>query len=423
MREQEPLEQWLFYVAMEKQKPGLPRGRGEKGKALQTLAQGIAEAPPGKIDFGKLRGMLISRYTSGNLAPAEAAEAQRLFLEIWERGGTGSRFVVEGLLEGIALARAPESIPFWKQLLDLSKPRDRGTTQRRTYALAALALLAIAEEDQQAYDALADALAHPNEQVRAQAAFYLAEAYAAPERPLPEHVEAALNGMAARDRAFTPRFQARSALGLLGRPVPADHPDSVYLLEVRLRGDKAVRTIAALAENTLSDLHYAIQSAYRWDADHLYSFYMNGVRFDERYEIGLPEYGDSWDLDFGSLVILNEKGELIVETGEPDADEEELADEIGEDEEDEDEDDDGERYATNTTLGELGLIPKHKFLYYFDFGDSHEFTVTVLKIETRAAGDENFPRLVEAKGPAPRQYASYEEEDELDEEEDELDDE
>jgi len=414
MREQEPLDQWLFYLAMEREGDAPPRERGEKSKALRNLTQVVAETPPGKLDFYKLGGVLFSRYLGGVLTADEAVEAQRLFFEIWERGGQGSNYVLEELLEAIAVARAPQSIPFWKQLLDLSKPRDRGAHQRRTYALAALAFRAIADEDEQAYEALREALRHPHEQVRALAAFYLAQAYAVPERPLPEHVGATLLDVGANDRAFTPRFQARNALYLLGRPILADHPDSVYTLEVRLRGDEAVRTIDALAGNTLSDLHYAIQDAFGWDADHLYSFYMNGVSYDERYEIGLPENDNSLDFDFASLLMMNEQ--TIAEPGDEEDDEEE--------EDDEDDEDDG-RYATNTTLGELGLVPKHKFLYYFDFGDSHQFIVTVKKIETRegAAASDEYPRLVEAKGKAPRQYEMYEDEELLDEDEDDEEDE
>jgi|ADGO01.1.fsa_nt_gi Plasmid pRiA4b ORF-3-like protein. len=112
--------------------------------------------------------------------------------------------------------------------------------------------------------------------------------------------------------------------------------------------------------------------------------------------------------------MMNEQ--TIAEPGDEEDDEEE--------EDDEDDEDDG-RYATNTTLGELGLVPKHKFLYYFDFGDSHQFIVTVKKIETRegAAASDEYPRLVEAKGKAPRQYEMYEDEELLDEDEDDEEDE
>jgi hypothetical protein len=260
-------------------------------------------------------------------------------------------------------------------------------------ALAALALLAIERDEARAYTALADALAHPHEQARALAAFYLAQAYAVPERALPDKIAELLVQLATGDRAFAPRFQARLALRTLGQPVPLDDPELIYFLKVQLRGDRATRTIAVLPEHTLSDLHYAIQRAFDWGADHLYSFYMGGVRHDRLYEIGCPEMGDSWDLGISLLTIVDERGE------------ETTLELPGEEEE---EGDSGSPLdSTNAQIGALGLVPKHQFLYFFDYGDSHEFTVTVLGIETRA-DDGDYPRVIEARGKAPRQYYSYE---------------
>ena len=53
--------------------------------------------------------------------------------------------------------------------------------------------------------------------------------------------------------------------------------------------------------------------------------------------------------------------------------------------------------AETAVLGALGLAPKHKFLYLFDFGDDHLFTLTVAGVEPRTAR-ARYPRVVERKG-------------------------
>lgn len=373
MRSDEPLEGWLFYVRMLDEGESIPRRPGEARKALDLLAATIAAVPEGPVNYNRVRGRVPSVYTNYWLTPDETLDAQRLFFQVWERGGTGSSHVVDGLLQAIALATQPVSIPFWRQLLDLIRPREKAVTERRVMALAALALLAVARNNDEAYAALAEALDHPHEQVRALGAFYLGRAYLESERPLPAPVEATLTEHGANDAAFAPRFQARAALDLLERPVPRDDPELVYFFKVQLRSHRATRTIAALPEDTLSDLHYAIQGAFDWDADHLYSFFMLGSRDEWRYEIRCPELGDGWG----------------------------------------DASDDDAPDTTSTEIGTLGLVPNHQFIYFFDYGDNHQFVVTVLGIETRA-DDGEYPRVIEARGKAPRQYRSYDNEDDED---------
>jgi hypothetical protein len=117
-------------------------------------------------------------------------------------------------------------------------------------SLAALALLAIERDDTGAYAALADALSHPHEQVRALAAFYLAEAYAVPERELPPSVEELLAGLATSDRAFAPRFQARRTLRTLARSVPHDDPELIYFFDY---GDSHEFVVTVLGIETRAD--------------------------------------------------------------------------------------------------------------------------------------------------------------------------
>ncbi len=144
-------------------------------------------------------------------------------------------------------------------------------------------------------------------------------------------------------------------------PVPkkrgADEVGQVFVVRVKLRGyPEAWRDIAIAADQTLEELHLAIQDAYRWDDDHLYSFYLSGRAWDRSTEIGSP-----WS--------------------------------------------DAPRSASETTIGSLGLKPGKKFLYLFDYGDQHEFDVEVREVQ--AAGRAGtYPRVVDKKGRAPKQYAN-----------------
>jgi antitoxin component of RelBE/YafQ-DinJ toxin-antitoxin module len=79
-----------------------------------------------------------------------------------------------------------------------------------------------------------------------------------------------------------------------------------YQLEVTVRNFKGVsRTIEIGGEYTLQNLHTAIQSAFDFDDDHLYSFFMSGKAWDETTEYALPESagmmgmeGDDPDFDY-----------------------------------------------------------------------------------------------------------------------------
>lgn len=64
------------------------------------------------------------------------------------------------------------------------------------------------------------------------------------------------------------RFQARSVLRTAGQPVPMDNPGGVYAFKAKFVWAKRIyRTIELRSEQTLDDLHYAIQRAIKWDAD------------------------------------------------------------------------------------------------------------------------------------------------------------
>ena len=238
------------------------------------------------------------------------------------------------------------------------------------------------------------------------------------------------------------------------------------------------RKLELRADQTLEDLHFAIQDAFEWDADHMYSFFMSGKAWDTATEYAGPDVPpeDAW----------------LLEDGETDAG----ADSEGADEEDEfdieDEDDLGDETpptpdqlrlflamikgmsseeqqklvasfqqetgipalftdmflsfvrsaddpamlaplfdasldlgmaepgaAATTTLDSLALKKGQKFLYLFDYGDEWRFAVKVHAINPAAPEDRDYPVLVEAMGEAPSQYPGWDEEDEASDEEEE----
>lgn len=395
------LADWLFVCRIEQEEPAATaaarqRAQADGRRALQRLAAVLDGAPPGKVNYDRVSGGLpISRYGRYLFAEESLAEVERRYLEVWERGGNSSSHVLEGLTQALALARSPAAIPFWLKLLDLSRPRDQGTTKRRDAALAALALRAIMDGDARAETALIDALGHPHEQVRALAAYYLGSVYLEAEREPPPAALIALQERVG-DRAFAPRFQARLALRDLGYPQPLDHPDHVYFCEVRLGRHPATRTIAIRSEQTLSDLHYAIQRAFGWDADHLYSFFLSGDREDQRYVIDCPELDESGNPGRPPPTAVYHNGVRTVVGGNIPA-------------QGDDADDDGPLCTTSAQIGALGLVPNHKFTYFFDYGDSHHFSVVVRAVEP-CGDDGDYPRLVGSKGSAPEQYSWGEEE-------------
>jgi hypothetical protein len=122
---------------------------------------------------------------------------------------------------------------------------------------------------------------------------------------------------------------------------------------------KVWRDIEIAEDQTLEDLHLAIQQAYGWYDDHLYSFYMSSKAWDSSSEIGSP-----WS--------------------------------------------DSRVHTHQVQSGLLELKEGKKFLYLFDYGDNHEFDVTVLSINPKAKKGK-YPKVVGRKGKSPPQYPDYDE--------------
>lgn len=356
MRDRDPLEDWLFISDID-----IPANRAieyhaQLQETLDELEVYLVD-PPEKINYDKLHlGAL--RWPVPIALPAQVVtRAQSLYRRVYELGGSGVTYAQEGLLNLIALSKDPGSVPFWLEILSFAKPRDAFRQGRLTLALSALALMAVRKELPAAYQGLLNvAETHPDSTARGLALHYLGKVYTDTQRSLPAELRTEIRQIVESDPAFEPRFQARSLLRKHDVPVPLDNPDGAYAFKVKFMWDKCIyRTIELRSEQTLEDFHFAIQRAIHWDADHLYSFYMNGELYDDRYGFSCPY------------------------------------------------EEDRPPWTDEAVLGGLGLVLGHKFLYYFDYGDSHKFEVEVVDIHLQD-DDESYPRIVEARGEAPAQY-------------------
>jgi len=190
-----------------------------------------------------------------------------------------------------------------------------------------------------------------------------------------------------------------------------------YTFHVSLPGSGRLwRKIEMGANQTLEQLHFAIQRAYGWDADHLYSFFMSGKAWDESTEYSLPEgytpWGEPMDDEeeerpeptpeqreqalralFGDTDMTLEEMQAEVDAFWDEFLAKEAAREPGN--------------VQTTTLEDLSLRPRQEFMYLFDYGDEWRFKVRVHAINPEAA-EGGYPRIVESVGEAPEQYPSWE---------------
>ena len=143
--------------------------------------------------------------------------------------------------------------------------------------------------------------------------------------------------------------------GALERTLPREgisFVDGTYRFKVSL-GRNLWRRIEVSARHRLLDLHDAIQSAYAFDDDHLYAFFMDGKAWS--------------DEKFASP--YNDEGPFV----------------------------------DDVQIGELGLSEGQRILYLFDYGDEWRFQVTLEEIRQEEPKPRR-PKIVEKKGTAPEQY-------------------
>lgn len=122
------------------------------------------------------------------------------------------------------------------------------------------------------------------------------------------------------------------------------------------------RTIEIRGDQSLYELHLAIQRAFGWDNDHLWEFQLGGTRMGDRKA---TRYGPEEDSGgaWGTTV----------------------------------------RSAEEALIGHLGIRTRSRFFYLFDFGASwlHEIRVTRMD---HLAREETLPRVVAQVGENSPQY-------------------
>jgi len=148
---------------------------------------------------------------------------------------------------------------------------------------------------------------------------------------------------------------ARQASG--GRTTSTATPSHVDL-RVKLLGHPSWRLLRLPLKATLENLHYLIQAAFEWDDDHPYRFAFG--RSPRRFErtFGGPGTED--------------------------------------------------QAAPDVRLADLPLVPGRRFWYIFDFGDWHQFSVSVVAMGTHGGSADREARLLKIYGEAPQQYAEDE---------------
>lgn len=194
-----------------------------------------------------------------------------------------------------------------------------------------------------------------------------------------------------------------------------------YTFHVSIPGTGRVwRKIEMLATQTLAELHLAIQSAFDFDNDHLYSFFMSGKAWDNSTQYRLPDDVPPWSTVVAEdepapdstqkdpLLALYEATlrQKVVEARQSGLNDEQIAfmeqaiqqalfhyREPGD--------------VRRATLADLDLSQGQTFLYLFDYGDEWRFKVRVQAINEDAAADAEYPRIVETVGEAPAQYGSW----------------
>lgn len=192
----------------------------------------------------------------------------------------------------------------------------------------------------------------------------------------------------------------------------------VYTFQVTIPGlDNLYRVLELREDQTLLELHYAIQRAFKFDDDHLYSFFMSGKAWDRttEYTVIHDEFRPGRMMDptpppplspeeldrrikreAASSGMPEETVRAMVEMMDAMAREEaEYARNLM------------ERDVAKTQLKDLKLRKGKRFLYLFDYGDEWHFNVKVSESAKPAEDDKRYPRVVDKKGTPPPQYPEW----------------
>jgi hypothetical protein len=299
------------------------------------------------------------------LGEEPVAEAMQLYSHILEVGRFGGDRIQSSLLYAIGMAAQEQTVTFWQNMFSVTIPRDRFSRKRKRFAAAALAWLFVKEGSNVAMDALLKACGNENEHARSEAVRHLRILCADEERTIPSAVWERIEAVAANDNAFQPRHLARMTLLEAEREVPGTEDEKVFGFEVKLKGFPGFRAVVETrAHSDFDILAGAILRAFGWDRDHLYEFHLTGKRGDDDFVIGK---GDPFGWNY----------EMVDREPPPEP-----------------------------TIAESGIVPKHCFVFLFDFGDDHYFNVKTSYVADLEPG-VSYPRAASTKGTPPEQYPDW----------------
>ncbi len=368
----DPIETVVFLYDTTKDKESFPKTDTAilemNHTALENLTKILDQAANKKPNYIN-PDVYLRVWGMDVLYPKDTELAKSLYSRIITAGGSGVTDMQQSILQALLLQGAVAHIPFWKEMIDLKVPRDRFRKERKRIALAALLLMVLLHQVDEAYQTLLDLTEHDDAEVAAVAMLCMSIIHQEYHTDYPVPVLEQLQNSAVNGKTFAERFQARMALLANDVPIPIDVPYGAYEFRVSFWREKKTQrywTIALRSNQTLQDLHNAIQDVLAWDNDHLFVFYMNGSDDDA---------GTDYEFASGFTEAAN-----IAEDG---------------------------------ILGELGLLPKHTFMYIFDFGDYHMFRIEVMKIHEKAKPG-NYPMVLDSKGELPIQYPYVEDEEDED---------
>ena len=146
----------------------------------------------------------------------------------------------------------------------------------------------------------------------------------------------------------------------------------VYVFRAKLKGWHGVRrTIAIRCEETLIDLHDALQAAFDWDSQHPFAFWLSG-KFWARggVEYVHPLALKSRPFSRGHAAIAGPR-----------------------------------RRSAGRPMERLGLIEGQRIAYVFDF--QSEWRVRLILREIAADDGGIYPRVLQSVGESPPQYIDY----------------
>jgi hypothetical protein len=145
-----------------------------------------------------------------------------------------------------------------------------------------------------------------------------------------------------------------------GTRVPYAPPIAEHVLTAELAGyPEVTRRLAVPGNDTLDDLHQLLRSAFGWDDDHFYSFWLNG------------EFWSGPETEYTSPI-----------EAEPDA------------------------KTADVAIDQLELRPGQEVAYLFDFGDEWHVMLRVDEIRPELGTS---PKVLESLGEAPPQYPPIDE--------------